>query len=152
MSAIVLHCVLNVCPTRNAALCALLTLSLSALHATGAKSWNMARTYPRSPSSSSSWTKRYRLSCDRCTVPLIIRQLTSWRRLSLWMTTVMKVSSTGISDLQNIRRVFNFLKSHGGVALLWEWWHCWEAHGVRWWVCWLAHQFCSKKGTGSNQS
>ena len=77
--------------------CSANPVSLSALCATGAKSWNMARTYPRSPSSSSLWMKRSPLSCDRCTVLLIIRQLTSWRRLSLWTTTVMKVSSTGIS-------------------------------------------------------
>lgn len=101
-----------------------LSLSLSALRATGAKSWNTARTYPRSPSSSSLWTKHSPLSCDQCTVLLIIRQLTSWRRLSLWMTTAMKVSSAGISDLQNTRMVFNFLKTRGEVMLLWERWHC----------------------------
>lgn len=32
----------------------------------------------------------------------------------------MKVSSAGISDLQNTRMVFNFLKTRGEVMLLWE--------------------------------
>lgn len=145
-------CVKCVPNSRRCATCSANPISLPALPATGAKSWNTARTYPRSPSSSSLWTKHSLLSCGRCTVLLITRQLTSWRRLSLWTTTAMKVSSAA-AELQNTGRLFNVLKPHGGVVPFGSG----DAAGGTWCevVGVLADapvfsSFCSKKGSGSN--
>lgn len=65
--------------------------SLPVLPSPGVRSSNTPRSYPRYPSSSSSWMRPCQWYCGQSTAPSITRPHTCWRRLSWWMTTAMKV-------------------------------------------------------------